>query len=174
MKNGSVFLQHNRDWGQFWPNVVTKLIVKVSGSPFIHVQVYLKGYTYDTSYPKGFAKRKGEPDVSKIHGDVLLEPIRDLTETEVNAMIAYFEDKINNKIKYALGKLIIFLILGFLKPIFNKIGWVPFADDRYYGEFCSAGGDEAFKFGSMDILPGQLEEYTAPGDFMKSDFFKSV
>jgi len=179
LKNGVIFLQHNRRWSHWYENLVTKLITVASGSPYIHTQVYLRGWVYEinlqgarkTQYPGGATQ-------SVEYGDLVRKPIRDLTDSEVDNMVAWGEQQIASGIKYGVAKLLIQLCLFWTKPawdfIYRKTGWEPFADNKKWGDHCSSWVDTMFKHAPIDLFPNDGEEDTPPGDFAVCDFFRTV
>ena len=132
--------------------------------------MWINGWIYETRHPEGF--RKSEGTLTKKSGRAILEPIRDLTETEVKAIISYFDDRIRNKSPYNYIKLFTSLLLFWSRPLWEKIKWVPFQDDKLFGDFCSSAVDSAYWFAGINILPNGYEEITTPGDFMESEFFE--
>jgi len=145
---------------------VQKLIQKVSGSPWTHSQMCIDGTLYEATWPlfkktEGYVPNKSE----NVKVQVFKEP---WTEREKGAAIAWWEYQIKRKTGYGLVKLFVYLTLAKTKPIWNKIGWCPMAINRIWGDFCSAAVDTACKFAGKDLLVGQMEEFTAPGDIITS------
>jgi hypothetical protein len=170
MKNGTVILTYPRGkFDKWYVNFVIWCIQKVTKSKYIHTQVWVDGYMLETVHPSGFQKKKQTPE--KREGLDFLEPIRDLTQKECDSITAYFDDKIRNNIPYGYAKLFLSFILAWSRPFWEKIKWIPFQEDKIWGNHCSSGVDEAFKFSGIDILPNGYEEITSPSDFIQSDFF---
>jgi len=184
MKDGTIFLQHNRKWAHWYSNVITWLITKMHvKGPFIHTQVFLRGYIYEyTIGGKSVAQKTlrsdGAGTDSKKHGDMVLEPIRDLTEQEVDNMVEWWEKQVENKYKYGVAKLLIQLILGWTLPFWKLMyRWFRLdimKNNSTWGEHCSAAADESFKIGGIDLFPNDSEQYTTPSAFVYCNFFKTV
>lgn len=185
MKDGTIFLQHNRKWTKWYENLITWLITKmpVKGS-YIHTQVYLRGFVYEYTIGGKSVARKtprssGAGTDSKEHGDMVREPIRDLTESEVDRMIEWWEVQVKNGYKYGVAKLLIQLILGFpFRPVFVLLyrwfGIEMMKSNKFWGEHCSASADESFKAAGIDVFPNESEQYTTPSAFAYSNFFKTI
>ncbi len=182
MKDGTIFLQHNRKWGEWYANIVTWLITKMKvKGPFIHTQIFLRGWVYEYTL-NGDAKKTlrsdGAGTDSKEHGDMVREPIRDLTEGEVNLMIEWWEKQVGSKYKYGVAKLLIQLILGWMRPLFSLLyrwfGWEVMKSNKIWGEHCSASVDESFKEAGIDLFPNESEQYTTPSAHAYCSFFQTV
>lgn len=171
MKNGTVILTIDKS-DTWYVKLVLWFIRKASGFPHTHTQVWIDGYIWETRHPDGFCKTKRTPTPAE--NRVLLEPVRDLTKEESEGMKAFFEDKIRNNIPYNYPKLFLSFFLYWSRPFWEKIKWIPFQDDKVWGNHCSSGVDEAFMFVGIDVLPDGYEEITTPGDFTKSEFFKEI
>ena len=170
MKNGTVILTASARSSKWYIRLVIWFIRKASGYSYDHTRVWIDGYIYETTTPYGFRKTKGT--LTKADGRDLLEPIIELTSAEKIAMVSYFDRRIKDNAPYNYAKLFISLLLYWSRPFFEWLKWVPFQDDKLFGDFCSSAVDEAFLFAGLDILPEGYEEITTPGDFMKSKFFK--
>ena len=168
MENGTIIQIKNRDWGDWKSNLVCGMIEKITGSDVIHSQVVLNNIKYETAHPGGFQSSPFK-SVGKLNDS--LSPIREMTDAEVTSMVAWYEDKIRNKRPYNYIKLFACLLLSWTKPFWQLIGYVPFSH-KIWGDFCSAGVDEAFKFIGWDLLPEELEAFTAPGDLYNSVLHK--
>lgn len=181
MINGTTFLQHNKDWGDWKSNLVCNMIVRVSRSPFIHVQGFLNEYVYEISYPDGICKSRypHRATIDKENGDVILEPTEELQELltpeRIKLMNEWFDKQVKDGVKYGVPKLLFFLIMGWTKPfwrwLYRKTGKEIFTNNKTYNEFCSAFWDEMYKAAGIDLFPGDSEQYTAPGDFMNCKYF---
>ncbi len=177
LKAGSVVLIGNRRWGgsgfKAWlTNLVTTSITKVTDSPYIHVKVFLDGFWWESTTPNGATKTQETFVTNELNQ--LLKPKRDLTPEEIKAMIAFGETAINTKMKYNYIKLILLAIIYPTRKFWNKIGWIPFQNNEMFGSVCSVYVDEMFKVAGIDLYLNNNEEYTAPGDFLKMDFFEKI
>lgn len=150
---------------------VQKLIQKVSGSPWTHSQMVIDGVMYESTWPK-FKKTKNYiPHSSE---NCIVQNFKtQWAEKEKGAAIAWWEYRIKTKTGYGLIKLFIMLALAKTKPFWIKIGWTPMSIDKIWGDFCSAAVDSACKFAGRDLLQGN-EEFTAPGDIIKSDLLEDI
>lgn len=184
-KNGTIFLQANRDWGHWYSNLVTWLITKMPvRGPFIHTQIYLNGYVYEyTINGDGKARKRlrseGAGTDNREAGDLVLEPKFDLTDEQVKKMIDWWEFQIDNGYKYGVAKLLIQLSLGLiLRPfaqfIYCHFGWELMKNNKFWGEHCSAAVDECFKEAGIDLFPRESEQYTTPSAFAYLDNFGIV
>jgi len=182
MKDGTIFLQHNRKWSTWYSNVVTWLITKMKvKGPFIHTQVYLRGWVYEYTI-NGDAKKRtrasGAGTDSKENGDMVREPIRDLTKAEVDIQVEWWEEQVGKKYKYAVAKLLIQLLLGWMRPIFSLLyRWFDLEvmkSNKFWGEHCSAAVDEGFKVSGIDLFPEESEQYTTPSAHAYCDFFQTI
>lgn len=167
MKEGTIVLIGNRDWGGtgisgFLTRLITNCIVGVTSSDKIHIKRYLKGYWYESCYPEG-ARKTTETFITDEY-NLVREPVRDFTEIEILQMIAYGERAITQKWKYNLPKLIALAIILPLKKFFNWLGWIPFSNDKRYGTVCSVFDDQMVKSCGADTFPGS-EEMTTPADY---------
>ena len=151
---------------KFWSKIVLWLIKKASKSKWTHTQVVIDDVLYECRYPQGFRK-KNYVFTKKANNrrDFFL---RDLTEKEKGAIIGYFEYNIAHNIKYGVVKLLTFCFLAPTKNLWKKLGFAPMSFDKVWGEFCSAAVDTAFRYAGIDLLPGENEEYSSPGDVIKS------
>lgn len=186
MKNGTIFIMHRRKSTVWYVNLISWLITKMSvAGPFTHVQGYLDGWLYEYTFigDKVHHARKTEgishATNNKDAGDLVREPIRDLTDEEVHMMVEWWEYQIEQEYKYGTAKLIIQLVLGLLlRPfailIYRLFGWEIMASNKVWGEHCSASWDEDFKAAGIDLFPNHSEQYTTPAAFAYSDFFKTV
>jgi hypothetical protein len=183
MKEATIFLQHNRKWPKWYENVITWLITKMTvKGPYIHTQIYLRGWVYEyTIGGKSIARKTkypGAATMSKEHGDLVREPVFDLTEKQIDLMVEWWEKQVGNKYKYATVKLLIQLALGWMRPLFVWLyqhwGIEVMKDNSKWGEHCSGAVDESFKAAGIDIFPGQSEQYTTPSAFAYSDKFRSI
>lgn len=184
MKDGTIFLQHNRKWGKWYENLVTWLITKMKvRGPFIHTQIFLRGWVYEFTIGGKSVARKtlrsnGAGTDAKIYGDMVREPIRDLTEGEVDLMIEWWEEQVGKKYKYATAKLLIQLVLGWTLPfwrlMYRWFGWEIMKSNKFWGEHCSAAVDESFKVGGIDLFPEDSEQYTTPSAHAYCPFFKTI
>lgn len=168
MKNGTV-IQTIGTAHKWYEKIVYWAMKKASGGPETHSQVWIDGFIYETSYPNGYGKKERTPVQSE--SVYFLVPTRELTDDECSAMKAFYEDKIRDRIKYATLKLLISFVIAFSRPVWEKLRWIPFQDDRLWGEYCSAAVDQAYKFAGIELLPG-YEEITSPHDLTKSKFFR--
>lgn len=183
MKDGTIFLQHNQKWNHWYSNVITWLITKMKiKGPYIHTQVFLRGWVYEYTINNGSVAQKR----TRASGagcdsadDLVREPVTDLTEKQVDAMIEWWELQIGNKYKYGIAKLLVQLLLGWwMRPVFVLIyrwfGWEVMKNNKFWGEHCSASVDESFKVAELDIFPRDSEQYTTPSAFAYSTFFKTI
>jgi len=182
MKDGTVFLQHNQKWGQWYANIITWLITKMKvKGPFIHTQVFLKGWVYEYTINSGsVAQKRLRSTGAGTDGkdDMVLEPVTDLTEDQVNKMIAWWELQVDKKYKYAVAKLLIQLLLGWTRPFWSLMyrwfGLELMKNNAFWGEHCSAAVDEGYKAAGIDLFPGESEQYTTPSAFAKCAFFNKL
>ena len=177
MKNGTIVLIGNRKWAgkefiTWLSNVVTKSIVAVTGSRFIHIKRYLNGYWYESSFPKG----AGKTTETFVTNDLNLvrEPIIGFTEEEVNGMVRYAENKIAQKMPYNILKLLVLAIVLPLRKFFKIIKWVPFEKDNWFGAVCSVFDDQMVKSIGIDQFLNEYEEYTPPGWYTNSPMYKDI
>jgi hypothetical protein len=185
MKEGTIFLQHNRKWSKWYENLVTWLITKmpVKGA-FIHTQEYLRGWVYEyTINGKSVARKSlrssGAGTDNRVAGDMVREPKVPLTEEQVDKKIAWWEEQIKNGYKYGIHKLIIQLVLGLLlRPfavlIYRWFGWEIMKSNRIWGEHCSAAVDESNKAAGWDTFPRHSEQYTTPSAFAYTDEYVTI
>lgn len=168
MKNGTVLLTINRKWDNFWSQLVCDWIEHATNSPYIHAREFLNGYLYETTHPGGFRKTvyKGHSESTAIG-----IPTIDLTDEQILAKLAWWEDKIKRKLPYNYLKLFTALILYKTKPLWEKLGHVPFQDIYKFGDFCFAAVDESYKFIGIDIAKNQIEQISTGKHFTSSEFF---
>jgi hypothetical protein len=147
------------------------MIVKVQdGSDEVHSQVYLDGYVWEFT-PNGGAKKTAEADFNFKTKYSYLNPIKEMTSEEVFAMGCWWKDQLGEDRPYNYLKLFTCLALADTKSFWNKLGHTPFSNE-IFGDFCSAGVDDGFKFIGWDLLPNQIEELTSCADLNKSAFHK--
>ena len=98
--NGTVInTQPTKKSKKWYVNFVLWCIKKASKSPYTHSQLWVNGTIYETGHPEGFQKHE-RPIPQPSAGKTILEPIRELTEKECEAIVNFFENKIRNGIKY--------------------------------------------------------------------------
>ncbi len=144
-------------------------IRRVTGMPWGHAASYVDGMTFEsTVWWVGYWWKSG---IKQTHGlliaDKYLRLKEPMTLEQVDREVDYWLGKLNWRRPYNVPKLVIKAFVYPLRRWFNKIGWVPF-DQPVFGDDCSTSVDEAKKAARIDLLPGELEGYTAPGDFLKS------
>lgn len=184
--NGTIFIMHRRKSSVWYVNLISWLITMMpERGPFTHVQGYLNGWLYEYTFigDKIHCARKTEgikyATKNREAGDLVREPIRDLTEEEVHKMVEWWEYQIEQGYQYGLFKLIIQLLFGIvLRPfailLYRLFGIEIMKSNKVWGEHCSASWDEAFKAAGIDLFPRHSEQYTTPAAFAYCDFFKTI
>lgn len=168
MRDGTVFVTKNKDFGDFWANIFGDLVEFFTGQPYVHVEVWCDGNRYG-SVSGGPRKSSSVPSRS---GHVFLEPKEELSERQVQKMKQYLESKIGST-GYNVFKLVVLALVYPTRWFWKWIGWVPFQWD-VFGVICSVYVDEAFIAAGIDVLPRGYEEYSTPGDFLRSTFFQKL
>ena len=138
------------------PNLVQKLIQKITQSPWTHAALYIDGHTWDADWPevqvlKGLEK-----------ADLYLEPIDPLNPQEYRRMLNYVESAYGERWQYNAPKLFVLALVYPLRKFFSWLGWVPF-DKWIYGEVCSGFVAEAWR----STLRMDAEGWEAPGDLFE-------
>lgn len=167
MKDGTVFVTKNRKSDDLFSNTLGNLIEYFTGMPYVHVEVWCKGHRYGSV--KGGPRKT--TTVPNRNGTVFLQPREELTEKQKEAMNEYLERMLSRP--YNVFKLVSLALVYPTRWFWNWIGWVPFEKD-VFGVVCSVYVDEAYKAAGIDLLPGRSEEYTSPGDFLKSELLEKV
>lgn len=185
MKDGTIFLQHNRKWKHWYENLITWLITKMPvRGLYIHTQIYLRGWVYEYSINGGSVAQKrtrvsgaGADNIDQ--GDLIREPVFNLTDDQVDIMIKWWDTQIDNGYRYGVAKLLIQLSLGlFLLPVakflYRQWGIELMKSNRVWGEHCSGAVDEGFKAVGIDIFPRESEQYTTPSAFAYTPKFRTT
>jgi hypothetical protein len=166
MNNGAIFLWEH-DKKKF--NLADRAITFFTGSPYVHVAVYLDGYTYDSGivwkpFYSGIRKWQSYPT-----GNLLIKtllPKIPLATLEMVKMKMFAENSIKRHFPYNILKLLVLAIVYPTRKFWTWINWVPFQAD-FFGEVCSEFIDEVYTAGGRDLFPGRSEQATVPGDFAK-------
>lgn len=175
MRNGTICLIRNRDWGNDLENLVTGIIVDTTDSEFIHVEEYLNGKWYEFTFPEGANTHvKDLVAESTKYNHKFREPIRELTEKEVGLKLAYWHEQLKHKRSYNIIKLILLYIIYPTRRFWNWLGWVPFSNTKWFGAVCSVGIEESNLAASIDTTPGESHEYRSPGNFDTMAFYRDV
>lgn len=168
LPNGTVLLYRNGKQDKWYQQLICDWIEFASGSEYIHAVVILNGFKYETRHPGGFRKTIYS-GCSK--NTAIGRPKNILGAVDVAGKVSFWEDKIRKKLPYNYIKLFTALLLFKTKPIWEKLGWVPFQDINKFGDFCFAAVDESYKFVGIDIMPGQIEQISTGKHFTDSSFF---
>lgn len=168
MKNGTIILWDKRKMNKGFRLFVSKMICWVTKAEVTHSAIWLNGMVYEQEkIARGkdglIITREGYTSIVK--SEYRLEYVRELKDHEVMKMEKYIRDTYS-KYGYNFLKLLSLALVAPLKGLFRKLKWVPF-DKPWFGEVCSVMPDEAYKSIGIDLLPGEHEGYTAPGDYLK-------
>ncbi|MDA3811991.1 MAG: hypothetical protein PF518_16865 [Spirochaetaceae bacterium] len=112
--------------------------------------MWLKDFWYDNEYPKG-AKKSSETYVD-CPGTVLKELRIDLTDEQLEKMVAFREKSIKEKMPYNLILLVLTRIFFKQRRFWNWLGWVPYSKTKWFGNYCSVYIDRIFKAAGIDCL----------------------
>lgn len=140
-------------------NIVSKAIRYFTESQWEHVAIYVRGNTYEQTWP-GVRKTPGQNPATL----VMIPP--QISESDETRMIVWLEDQAAKKVRYNWMKLVVLAIVYPLRWFFNKIGWVPF-QAALFGEVCSTFVDQALRVAGVDLFPERGEEATVPGDYAR-------
>jgi hypothetical protein len=180
MKDGTLILwKFDRQMEKGLLKFVLRAITYFTDSKYIHVGLVVDDMLYEQTVWR--EKRKGKKKI--MHGvkesivtdlgDLILEPRRKIGETKAAKLLWYCKDQLKKKRPYNFAKL---CVLAFVYPtrwFWNKVKWVPF-NREVQGDVCSVFVDEAFKAAGVDLIKGQHEGFTSPGDFVRLNYFKQI
>ena len=153
-----------------------------TGSPYGHTAIFLAGFTFESTgwqtpgakwwqfwtYRSGIKISRGE-----LMGGTSLSPLIVPSDSQVELMLEFATDQINDRWWYNGLLLIADALIYPTRWFWNKIGWIPFSS-RYLGTVCSTFVDEMFKAAGIDLWPGRSEATTVPGDYVKCPLLKVV
>lgn len=166
MKDGTILLWDKRKTNKGFALLISKAIVKVTGSPITHVGLWLDGRLYEqdriSRMYQGLIISRGRPADFYMEADGY-----QLSALQVERMIDYITSTYSGR-RYNTFKLFALAVITPLRKVFNRMGWVPF-DAPWMGEVCSVMPDEAFKSVNVDLFPDAHEGYTVPGDYLKCE-----
>lgn len=165
LRDGTILLWDKRKTNKGLALLISKAIVKVTGSPITHVGIFLDGRLYEqdriSRMYQGLIISQGRT------ADMYLE-LKDYKVSKLQAqrMITYITETYSGR-RYNAFKLFALAIITPLRGFFDRLGWVPF-DAPWMGEVCSVMPDEAYKSIGVDLFPDAHEGYTVPGDYFKT------
>ncbi len=167
MKDGTIVLQKASGHAKGFEKLVLDAIVFFTESPYVHVLLYMDDEFWEsTIFMDGKWLFSGVRTRKNVPHQVALEPIKDLTAEEKKKIKKYMEKMRDYNVPYNFARLVALAVVYPLKGIFKLLNWVPFKAE-FFGEVCSTFVDEAYEQAGRDLLPNEMEEYTAPGDFLK-------
>jgi hypothetical protein len=168
MREGTIGIDKSR-------GVIGWAIKRVTGKPWGHSKTYLRGFTFEsTVWWVGYCWRTGiKMSIGQEKADECWQLKIPMTLEQERAELAYWISKLNKRRPYNVPKLLVLAIVIPHRKFFERLGWVPFDNERL-GEVCSASCDEGKKAAGLDLLPGRMEGYTAPGDFRESPLLEVV
>ena len=150
-------------------------IKRVTGKPYGHSKTYIWNLVFEsTVWWVGYWWKTG----IRVNADTpraaewwqLRVP---MSPEEVNAELDYWLDNLDKRRPYNVFKLLILALVIPHRKFFERLGWVPFDNDKL-GEVCSVSCDEAKKAAGIDLFPERMEAYTAPVDFRESFLLERV
>jgi len=162
MKSGTIFLFRVPPK----PNLVQRAIEYFTGKPWVHAAINCDGFVYEATWP-AIIRTPLDKWLEHNHPTEAWEPI---VERPCERMRIYLETAVNLEWKYNWLKILALMLVYPTRWFWRKIGWVPF-DSWIFGEICSVLVDEAWYAEGVDLLPGQRQGYTAPGDLRRRPGF---
>jgi len=159
---------------KWYRTLVSKAIVFFTKSPYTHVGIYYDGYLYESTVmnnQNGTMVTEFVPE--KNDRLTYMRFKKPLTSDQLSKLYETLWIKVVVAQPYNFLKLFVLMLVYPTKKFWNKIGWVPFQSE-FFGNVCSVFVDSVFKTVGIDLLPGQNEEYTAPGDFYVSPMLEVV
>jgi hypothetical protein len=165
-------------------NLVDRVIMDVTDSPYSHTAIYLAGFTFEStvwqlpgSKPWMFWRyRTGvHITVGERAADLRLQPKSGRTLEEAHAGLAKAIEIVNSRAWYAFALTLFDAVLyptrALWKWIYRKTGWAPFVSSSTN---CSYAADLLEKIMGLDLWPGMPESLTVPGDYLKCDALEVV
>lgn len=159
---------------KWYHTLVSRLICFFTNSNYTHAAIGIGKTLYEStvmSHKNGALKSVGFPPKSR--NCVYLEFKLPLPDKEIKQIKALLEQKVVEKRPYNFMKIAVLTFVYPTRRFWRWLNWVPFQNE-VFGSVCSVFVDENFKQIGIDLLPGENEEYTAPGDFLKSKLLTSV
>ena len=149
-------------------NVAGKSICFFTDSDIVHSSISLNKKTFEETVD--FEKCKIVHGAKMTDGipqcDYTIRYKKQLTDKQFYALQTWLEFSVEDEWPYNFLRLLSLMVVYPTRPLWKWINYVPFSG-ALYGEVCSTYVDLALYFIGIDALPGQLERYTAPGDFLK-------
>ena len=168
MKDIAIILWKYHKQKSFIRTIVSYLITVFTGQSYTHAGIYFKGSLYQSTVLKnknGVMKSEYNPADNEFTTSLVFRI--PLNMAQHNALKDTLNTKLVEHLPYNYLKLFVLMLVYPTRWFWNKIGWVPFQSE-FFGNVCSVFVDSTFKDIGIDLLPDNNEEYTAPGDFLKS------
>jgi len=154
-----------QDPKHFW---FDKVVHFFTGSWYYHAALWIDGIQYESA---AYFSRDGVwhegvmgRTIPQPHGDIFV-PTIPITEDQKEKIRKFCERRLYAP--YNFPKLVGMMIIYPFRWFFKAIRWVPFSR-AVFGYICSEFVDRAFKAAGIDLLPGEREGYTSPGDLTRS------
>ncbi len=159
---------------KWYRTLVSKLICFFTNSNYTHAAIFLNGHQYESTVMNkqhGTLKTEGMPPASR--NCITLRFKEGLSEKRLALLEWSVNQQVVQKRPYNFMKIAALALVYPTRWFWNLINWVPFQNE-VYGSVCSVFVDASFKDAGVDLLPGENEEYTAPGDFLKSPLLTRI
>ena len=159
---------------KWYRTLISKLICFFTDSNYTHAAIAIDNTVYESTVmnnQNGAMKTNHLPHPSR--NCIYLKFKVELSQKKIELLEYYLNRKVVEKRPYNFMKIVVLMIVQPTKKFWNLIGWVPFQNE-VYGSVCSVFVDDAFKEIEIDLLPGNIEEYTSPGDLLNSDLLEPI
>ena len=159
---------------KWYNNLVGKLICFFTKSQYVHAAIYFNGYRYESTVMNNqYGTLKTKVSCPSSSRYTLLELKIPLNITQLTDLKDVLNSEVVKARPYNFLKLVTLAFVYPTRKFWNWIGWVPFQHE-FFGNVCSVFVDQVFKDIGIDLLPGNNEEYTVPGDFVKSGLLEII
>ena len=155
---------------KWYAKIVTVTICIFTWSKYHHTSFFSKGYRYESGHPFGVVKKKAVFEEKE--GYKYKYPIRPMTKEEADRYNASWEKKLKQNIRYNYLKLGSMTFVYPTRFFWDKLKYVPFQNNYFFGVVCSVAGCESFGDIGWILLPGRYNETIVPGDLDKSVMHK--
>ena len=165
MKNGTIILWKTpkklKDiHGKWYEKIVKKMICIITRGDYDHVAIIVNDFIYQSGHPYGMTKSKFK--LKRGPRYVYKELITDISQTRADLLQVFLEDLLNKNIRYNYPKLFSFLLIFPTRKIWDKLRWVPFSSNYWFGIMCSVTIAEALRWLALVIQPGRYHETISP------------